>query len=173
MTELKKVISLNLVKDIFKKDKLKYYLHKLVTLDAAPSKIAFSVAVGIFIGLLIPMGLQTIFVIPLAMATGSNVIIAYAATLISNPFTIIPIYYIAIKIGIYFTKINFTWNEFSAVINNPTYSNIVKLGTEGVIVFFTGSFLQAVIISALFYIISVKTIIYLRKRNKIIFKKHD
>ncbi|OGU37131.1 MAG: hypothetical protein A2068_13640 [Ignavibacteria bacterium GWB2_35_6b] len=165
MNELKKIISLNLLKDIFKKDKLKYYLHKLVTLNAAPTKIGFSVAIGIFIGLLIPMGLQTIFVIPLAMATGSNVAIAYAATLISNPFTIIPIYYLAIKIGVYFTKINFTWNEFNVVINNPSYANIMKLGTDGLIVFFTGSFLQAIIFSALFYIISVKTIVYLRKRK--------
>lgn len=165
MNELKKIISLNLLKDIFKKDKLEYYLHKLITLNASPSKIAFSVAIGIFIGLLIPMGLQTIFVIPLAMATGSNVVIAYAATLISNPFTIIPIYYISIKIGVYFTKINFSWNEFNSVINNPTYSNIMKLGTDGVIVFFAGSFLQAIIFSALFYLITVKTIIYLRKRK--------
>ena len=169
MEDLKK-ISLKELKNIFKKEKLKEYLHKLVNLKATPGKIAFSVALGIFIGLLIPMGLQTIFIIPLAMFTGSNLIVAYTATLISNPFTILPIYYLSVKIGSYFTKINFTWNEFNAVINNPTYNNIIKLGSDGMIVFFTGAFLQAIIFSALFYFISLKTIIYLRKRKYHILK---
>lgn len=165
MEDLKKIFSIKELKNIFKKDKLKEYLHHLVNLQATPAKIAFSIALGIFIGLLIPMGLQTIFIIPLAMFTGSNLIIAYAATLISNPITIIPIYYLSVQIGIYFTKINFTWTEFNAVINHPTYSNIIKLGSDGIIVFFTGAFLQAIVFSALFYFISLKTIVYLRKRK--------
>ena len=134
MEELKKIISLKELKNIFKKDKLKEYLHKLVNLKASPAKIAFSIALGIFIGLLIPMGLQTFFIIPLAMFTGSNLILAYAATLVSNPFTVIPIYYFSVQVGSYFTKINFTWNEFNFVITNPTYSNIIKfkiLAAEG------------------------------------------
>ena len=165
MEELKKIFTFQELKNLFKKDKLKEYLHKLVNLQATPAKIAFSIALGIFIGLLIPMGLQTIFIIPLAMATGCNLIVAYAATLISNPFTIIPIYYLSVRIGSYFTHINFSWNEFNTVINNPTYGNIVKLGADGMIVFFTGSFFQAIIFSALFYFISLKAIVYLRKRK--------
>ena len=165
MEDLKKIVSLKELKNVFKKETLKEYLHKLVNLQATPGKIAFSVALGIFIGLLIPMGLQTIFIIPLAMFTGCNLIVAYAATLISNPVTIIPIYYLSVKIGTYFTKINFTWDEFSTVINNPTYGNIIKLGSDGIIVFFTGALLQAIIFSALFYFISLKTIVYLRKRK--------
>lgn len=165
MKDFNKIISPQKFRNLFKKDKLKEYLHKLINLQATPSKIAFSIALGVFIGLLIPMGLQTFFIIPLAMATGCNLIVAYAATLISNPVTIIPIYYLSVKIGIYFTKINFTWNEFNTVINNPTYNNIIKLGGNGMIVFFTGAFLQAIIFSALFYFISLKTIVYLRKRK--------
>lgn len=165
MKEFRKIISHENLKNIFKKNKLRNNIQKLVTLQATTKEIAFSIALGIFIGLLIPMGLQTVFIIPLAAATGSNIALAYTATLISNPFTIIPIYYSALQIGSYLTKINFTWNDFNIVIINPTYGNIIKLGSEGLAVFFTGALLQAILFSAFFYIISFKSIEYLRKRK--------
>ncbi len=160
-------ISLSNLKDFFNKEKLKNYVRRVLTLKSKPSKIALSIALGVFIGLLIPIGLQTFVVVPIGLLLGCNVILATAATLVSNPVTMFPIYYAAFKVGEIVTQIEISWNAIYNIINKPNIDNILALGTEGVIVFFSGGFVMGAITAALAYFLSLKAILAYRKRKNI------
>lgn len=60
--------------------------------------IARGVALGLFAGLLVPLG-QTPVAAALAFSVRANVIIAAFATLVTNPLTFPPIYFAAYKVG--------------------------------------------------------------------------
>lgn len=64
--------------------------------------VALGVAVGLFVGLLIPVA-QFLFAAAAAMFLRANVAMAAAATLVSNPLTVPPIYYGAYHLGAWIT----------------------------------------------------------------------
>jgi uncharacterized protein (DUF2062 family) len=60
--------------------------------------VARGVAVGLFIGLLLPLA-QFLFAAVFAIWLRANVAVAAAATLVTNPLTFAPIYWLAHRIG--------------------------------------------------------------------------
>lgn len=60
--------------------------------------VARAVAIGLFVGFMIPLA-QFVFAIAAAAALRAHIAIAAAATLVTNPLTIPPIYWAAYKIG--------------------------------------------------------------------------
>ena len=60
--------------------------------------VALGFAIGVFFGLLIPVA-QVVFAAAVAAAVRANVAVAAATTLITNPLTFGPIYYVAYKLG--------------------------------------------------------------------------
>lgn len=149
------------------KKKLKEYFHKIFSLGKEPKNFAFSVAVGVFIGLFIPMGLQTIFIVPIAILLGCNVIIAWIFTFVSNPITIIPIYLFTFKIGELITSLEISSTKLNLVLSKFNFENFWDLGKEGLIIFLSGSFAIAFLSAVAAYFISLSLIkIYNRKYLK-------
>ncbi len=66
--------------------------------------VAAGAAIGLFIGLLIPIA-QILLAGTVAVVFRANIPIAAAATLITNPFTVPPIYYAAYQLGTWATGI--------------------------------------------------------------------
>ena len=60
--------------------------------------VAAGMAIGLFIGLLIPVA-QILLAAVVAVVLRANIPIAAAGTLITNPLTVAPIYYAAYKLG--------------------------------------------------------------------------
>jgi uncharacterized protein (DUF2062 family) len=60
--------------------------------------VAVGLAIGLFFGLLIPVA-QILFAVVAAVALRANVAVAAATTLVTNPFTFPPIYYVAYRLG--------------------------------------------------------------------------
>lgn len=60
--------------------------------------VAKAVAIGLFFGLLLPVA-QILFAVLVAVALRGHVAICAACTLITNPFTFPPIYWLAYQIG--------------------------------------------------------------------------
>lgn len=60
--------------------------------------VARAVAIGLFFGLLLPVG-QFLFAVAFAIWLRGNVAVAAGATLITNPLTIAPLYWLAHRIG--------------------------------------------------------------------------
>lgn len=60
--------------------------------------VARGVALGLFVGFIIPIG-QVVIAALLAASARGNLLVAAMATLITNPFTFPPIYYAAFRTG--------------------------------------------------------------------------
>jgi uncharacterized protein len=65
--------------------------------------VAVGLAAGVFIGFIIPMGLQIPVAAVLAFWTRGNLAAAVLSTLVTNPFTVAPIYYLAYRLGAFLT----------------------------------------------------------------------
>ncbi|MEJ2717736.1 MAG: DUF2062 domain-containing protein [Deltaproteobacteria bacterium] len=77
----------------------KYFIEPFVTSRNPPWFDARGVAVGLAVGFGCPVGGQIITLVLLRMIFRFNSIIAFAFTWVSNPFTMIPQYYLYFSIG--------------------------------------------------------------------------
>lgn len=153
--------------DRIRKRSFKENFRRLLGINESPSNIALSFAIGILIGLIIPIGLQTIAVLLLSLFLRINIIIAVVCTLISNPLTIIPIYLSALKIGELATPYSLPWNKIEMFLKDPTFEMMVSLGGNGVILILVGSVIQGLIASALSYVFVYQIIVYYRRKHSI------
>lgn len=146
---------------------VKEFCKNLVSMKGKPSKIAFGLALGIFIGILIPVGFQMLIAIPLAVFFNVNIIVTVTATFITNPVTVVPLYFAIIKIGEFITQIKISWKKIEMLIENPDFDHLVSLGSESLIVFFSGSFILGILISTAIYFITLKLICRYRSKNQL------
>ncbi len=157
-------------------DKIKNYILELIRIERDPLKISLSIAIGIFVGLAIPMGVQTFFIIPFIILFRANFILAYMATYISNPITILPIYYSALRIGEFIIrdflgiKIIINFNKVQQLLNYFTFDKLILLGKEFLITFTIGLIIQGIIVTILIFFVSYTIISFLIK-NKILIQK--
>jgi len=131
--------------------------------DLTAKQIAVNFTVGILIGLLIPMGLQTIGVIALCTIFRLNFVVVVFATLISNPFTVVFIYYSAFKIGDIFINSGISWDYISAVLNNPEIESILSLSIDSLKVVYTGLVIESIVFGILSYLL----VYYLANKFKV------
>ena len=88
--------------------------------------VAAGVAIGLFIGLLIPVA-QILLAAVAAVVLRANIPVAAAATFITNPFTVPPIYYAAYHLGVWATG---TPAPAAVSLTDPA-SILENLGTIG------------------------------------------
>lgn len=148
-------------------DKTSGFLRKTVRLNVPPWRIAMSLALGVFAGFAIPIGFQTIFITPIALLLQCNLPIALTASLISNPVTVVPLYFLYFQIGEKLTRIKISGELLSKVMETPSFSNIAQLSTDAVILFFVGSVLIGLTAALITYYISIKMIIWYRTKRGI------
>lgn len=148
------------------KDRIYDIFNKLLKISSDPNYLAFSITLGVFIGIIFPIGFQTLIIIPLALIFKLNVYIATISTLVTNPVTIAPIYYITYHIGNFFTSQNLTWNEIKIIMNSPTIEKLSIFGMELVITVFLGNIILASVTSIIIYFISFRLILVYKNRQK-------
>ncbi len=71
----------------------KYFIRPLVSSRNPPWFDARAVAIGLFIGLGVPLGAQMIFLGLLRLVLRFNSLLAFTCTWINNPLSVIPLYY--------------------------------------------------------------------------------
>ncbi len=102
------------------------WLRAILQLKDTPHSIALGTAIGIFIGLTPTFGIQMLLVIAVACLTQPffrfNRFAALVAVYISNPFTMIPIYWMNYRIGAIFTRTEITWSEFVDLFQYSSYT---------------------------------------------------
>jgi uncharacterized protein (DUF2062 family) len=82
------------------KNKIKEVLEKLRQLQGSPGYLAKGVALGIFIGFAPVMPLKTVLILAFSFLISSSPIAAIlVCTLVCNPVTYIPLYYLAWLVG--------------------------------------------------------------------------
>lgn len=67
-------------------------LREVISTKDSPKKIAFSFAVGIFIGISPLLGLHTVLALGAAWLFRTNKFVTVVAVYVTNPWTIVPIY---------------------------------------------------------------------------------
>ena len=130
-----------------------------------PKTTAFSMALGMFIGIFIPMGLQVWTLAILLFVMRFNIVMATLVTLISNPFTFLPVYYAGITVGEKISGEIFPWQYFDKFIEEPKWDYIVNFGSEGAFIFLGGLLILGISLAIVTYFLAFRFAIYLKRKS--------
>ena len=147
---------------------LRKWIRDLAGLDDTPHKIALGFALGIFIGFVPLMGIQMAVVLPFALAFRGNKAAAISGVWITNPLTVIPIYYVNYVVGLWFMPYgHMTWADFSAMFSSIDTTTFLKLGGELLVPLFVGGTALGVILGIPTYFVTKAFIIRYRKKRQL------
>lgn len=95
-------------------------LRSILMLDDTPHSIALGTAIGMFVGMTPTVGIQMLIVLSVGFLVrpffSFNRIAAVLTVYVTNPFTIIPIYWFNYQVGTLFVPSNVTYEDFVAVV---------------------------------------------------------
>lgn len=98
----------------------RHILRTILMLDDTPHSIALGTAIGTFVGLTPTVGLQMVIVLVLDQAIRRfvrfNRVAALLAVYISNPLTIVPIYYLDYRVGTLFFGGGLRYGDFRRIL---------------------------------------------------------
>lgn len=167
----------------------KFYYLRLVRQTGSPDYISRGVAIGLFIGLLIPIGGQMVIALALAYILKGHKIPALGCTWVTNHFTIGAIYPFQCYIGSFLTAEPLSWNTsfkiFKGFIESVSstkgmsfwegmqhaFNELIKLGSEILIPFFIGGAFIGAILAFAGYFISYGMITHHRMKVDMRIKK--
>lgn len=153
---------------------VKYYTLKFMRLRGDPHALAMGVALGVFIGLSPTIPLHTIAIVGATLILRVNTIAGLiAATIVSNPLTMVPQYYLCWRIGNFILPGRLTWQrieEVLLVLTNGGFIESLKsttqLSADAIAVMLTGGFLLGLPLAALSYILSLYFFSKIRQKRR-------
>jgi len=77
----------------------RFVVHNVLRADDPPHRLAFGVAIGLFVTFTPTIGFQSVLVVLLAWMFGANKLVGLPLVWISNPATFVPIYYPSYRLG--------------------------------------------------------------------------
>lgn len=155
-----------------------FCVRKVLHADDPPHRLALGIAVGMFVTLTPLIGFQMMLSVFLAWLLKANKLVGIPLVWISNPFTIIPIYYPCYLLGCTLLGepvVDEKWSqlgtEWQELINDPaaTWGIKVKFWWEGLMDFVgplcLGCLVAATVMGILSYYVSLYTIRSYRLRR--------
>ena len=161
----------------------RFLKYKIIHANDSPHRIALGIAMGLFIAWMPALGLHMLLVLSLTFLIRANKFVAVMCVWISNPFTIIPIYYPNYLLGriimspfrieplLSSAQITEIFNQFSpsAVITGfyqmqfwkNVFALFLKIGPE----LWLGSIIAGLIIAVTAYLVTNRIIVIHRKKN--------
>ena len=130
-----------------------------------PQIVAKSLALGVLIGFVIPPGLQLLTMTLLLLVFKYNFIIASFTSLISNPFTILPMYYAGVLVGEFSLDEKFPWKFFDNLVASPSWGHLIEFDFKSIIIVLTGLGIMGIIASTITYFLSFRLINYIKNRK--------
>jgi uncharacterized protein len=141
----------------------KYYYFKFIRQSGEPEYIARGVALGLFVGMIVPFGFQIITAVPLAIWLKAAKIPSIAFTFVTNHLTIWVIYPVQCYVGSWLIARPLGYGQIrdslKDVIEKQSFQDLFSLGWILIIAFFAGGLLFALALSIPGYFISLKMII--------------
>ncbi len=153
---------------------LRYYYLKFIRLKGNPRSLARGSAIGAFMAVMPIMPVRTIAIIASTAFIQANTFAALIiATVISNPFTYIPLYYCAVVAGNAITPYTLTWGRVEKVLDilmtgegfNASIQAVALLGLEAFIVLIAGGIALAIPVSLITYGLSLHIFTARKKRR--------
>ena len=144
---------------------LRFYV-RLIRSEGTPSSIARGVALGLAVGLIIPVGLQTLPAIFLAFVFKANKVLTWTCTCVTNPATAIVIYPFQCWVGGFLMfspmKMSHLAEKFHDLLHAETiaagWQAFTSLGWGILLPFFAGGIFFALLAAPLGYILSFKAV---------------
>jgi uncharacterized protein len=88
---------------------------KLLMLDDTPHRIALGMAIGVFISWTPTVGFQMLAVVPLAYLLRANRVAGVIGVYLSNPFTLVPMYWLDYHLGAMLLHTPVSFDEFREI----------------------------------------------------------
>ncbi|TBV81115.1 MAG: DUF2062 domain-containing protein [Desulfobulbaceae bacterium] len=157
----------------------RYYYIKILRLQGDPHSLARGLTLGVAAGIMPIMPLQLVTIMVLAFILRANSIAAIlGGFMISNPFTIVPQYYLAWRIGKFIYPVDLSWNRVHEVVEFVVFGGgsfgerlgaIGQLGFESIAVLLLGGMIMAIPLVLIAYPLSLRLFIAVRDKRR---KKH-
>ena len=139
------------------KAKLSALYDKIVKERKSAEFIARGWALGVFVGSVIPFGVQIYIALPLSFLLKGSKVGALTGTLISNPLTILFLYPAQCWMGSRLLGKDISWEAISEamkdVLSHQDWSSLSQLSGHLVTSFFAGGLMLAVVCTPLVYFI--------------------
>ena len=137
------------------KEKLSALYDKIVKERKSAEFIARGWALGVFVGSVIPFGIQIYIAVPLSFLLKGSKIGALTGTLISNPLTILFLYPAQCWMGSRLLGKDISWDAISealkGVLTHQDWSSLSQLSGHLVTSFFAGGLLLSAVFTPLAY----------------------
>lgn len=156
------------------KNSLKKLYITIIRSDGTPESIGRSVAIGLFVGFVLPVGFQTIPALLLAFLFKANRALAWLFTCISNPATVLVLYPLQCYTGSLLIlrpmKFAALHNQFTAILNASGWQErlgaFLDLGSEILLTFFVGGLFYGILSGAIGYWICFRIVRFYRARKE-------
>ena len=151
---------------------IKVYYIKFLKTNGSSHDLALAVAIGMFIGCIIPIGLwmQTVLAIIIAIKFKTNPGVAYAATWITNPYSVVILYPIFCFVGARVIGATMTFSQikghFILILHDFSWHEMLNLSSQLATSFFVGAFIFGIIAGGSGYLITYKLLSMYRGRKK-------
>lgn len=147
---------------------------KVVHQEGTPESVGRGMAIGLFIGFILPVGLQTIPALALAFVFKANKALTWLFTCISNPASIFILYPIQCYTGslLIFHPMKYAElaNKFDAIVHadgiRALWNAFINLGGEIVITFFVGGLFYGTILAFIGYWTGSRMVRLYRKQRE-------
>lgn len=152
----------------------RYYYLKLLRLQGDPETLARGVAIGVFVGITPTLPLHTVLALLFSYLLGGNPLAALlAAATISNPFTLVPQYYLCWKVGNWVLPGHLSWHKIRMVMAvvhsdlgfSESLRSLGRLSTEAVTVLLLGGVILALPTAIIAYPLSRRLFTAIRTKR--------
>ena len=137
--------------------------------NSSPQELAAALALGMFIGALPIIPLQSVIVIALAFVFKLNKFAAWMATNYSNALTMAPFYYFLFKVG----NAVLPFEGLTLDLNKLEMAQLIESGWELYMVMFAGGLIFGIPATILTYFVSLFGIRAYRKRRALRMLRKD
>lgn len=157
------------------KTKISVYVQRFKELQGSPSYLARGLAVGVFVGFAPVMPLKTMMILAITVSIPSSTVAAIlVCTIICNPFTYLPLYFISWKIGDLLLPGKASWTILEQSVMQMQQSSlsesIVLLGQIGfdtIIVVLVGGCILALPLAIVSYPLSFRMFVRIAEKRKL------
>jgi hypothetical protein len=102
--------------------KLRVLVRTILMLDDTPHSIALGTAIGLFVAWTPTVGIHMILVVALSALLRANKVAGLIAVYISNPLTIVPMYWLGYRLGAVVLDKGITYQELKAALSHHGWS---------------------------------------------------
>jgi len=146
----------------FLKDRWKKFYDQFISLRGTPEHLAFSLAIGIFVGVTPTIPFHTIIIAVLVFLFRRNFTAAWLGSwLISNPLTI-PVFYLSqYELG----KRLLGMNSMNIAFSDYSFCTILHMGKSVMVPLLTGGVAMAPLVALGSYVLALRSLRMLRKQT--------